>query len=197
MSYSRFSLSNAGPSYPYRMRFARPLTIVFCCFFIACLLAACGGSTATSHQSTPPLTPTATFTLTPTNTPTPTLRPTSTPTPRPRAPTPLPATQPAPPVPAPILDVAPSSMSIVGHLDCRRTSSVFVCQAGVFSRASNQAVLHWVAFSNIAGVSFTPAQGSLASNSRVILTIRIPVNACSGTFFFQGPVNTHTIIWQC
>jgi hypothetical protein len=100
-------------------------------------------------------------------------------------------------MPAPILDVAPSSMSIVGHLDCSRTSAVFVCQAAVISRASNQATLHWVAFANISGVGFVPFQGNLAPGTRVILSIRIPVNECSGTFFFQGPTNTHTIVWQC
>jgi len=88
-------------------------------------------------------------------------------------------------------------MSIVGHLDCSKTASIYVCQAAVISRASNQATLHWVAFANIGGVGFTPVQGNLAPGTRVILTIRIPANECSGTFFFQGPINTHTIVWQC
>jgi hypothetical protein len=67
----------------------------------------------------------------------------------------------------------------------------------VISRASNQAPLHWVAFANVAGVSFSPAQGTLAPGTRVLLTINIPVETCSATLFFQGPANTHTIIWQC
>ena len=195
MWYSRFSLASASPSNPHRMPFARKLAIVFCCSLIVCLLVACGGSPATSSQPTPRLTPTPTFIPTPT--PTPIDTPTPTPKPPPTA-TPRPATPIQPPVtPAPILDVTPSSMSIVGHLDCSRTSSVFVCQAAVISRASNQTTLHWVAFANLSGVGFTPSQGDLAPATRVILTIRIPVNECSGTFFFRGPANTHTISWQC
>ena len=204
MWYSRFSLTNTDPSNPQRLRSGRKLILVFCCFFIACLLVACGNATTASNQSAHPVT--STFTSTPTNapTPTPTPKPTATPKPRPptptsRPPAPQPAapTQPPPPAPAPILDVAPSSMSIVGHLDCSRATSVFVCQAGVLSRASNQATLHWVAFANVGGVGFTPSQGNLAPGTHIILTIRIPVNTCSATFFFQGPANTHTIIWQC
>jgi len=88
-------------------------------------------------------------------------------------------------------------MSIVGHLDCTRTSTVFVCQAAVISRASNQGALHWTAFANIGGVGFAPAVGDLASGTRIVLTIRIPIKECTGTFFFRGPINTHTIGWQC
>jgi hypothetical protein len=30
------------------------------------------------------------------------------------------------------------------------------------------------------------------------VTITVPFNACTpGLFFFQGPVNTHTITWAC
>lgn len=191
MWYSRFSLTNTDSSNPQRWRSGRELILVFCCFFIACLLVACGNATTANNQSAHPVTPT--FTSTPTNTPTPTPTPKPTATPKPRPPTPTP--QPA--ASAPILDVAPSSMSIVGHLDCSRATSVFVCQAGVLSRASNQATLHWVAFANVGGVAFTPSQENLAPGTHIILTIRIPVNTCSATFFFQGPANTHTIIWQC
>jgi hypothetical protein len=192
MSYSRFSIASASPSGLHRMQFARKLTVIFCCSLIACLLAACGASPAASSQPSPTLTPTPTFIPTPTDTP----GLTPTPTPQPPTPTPQPPAPTQPP-PAPILDVAPSSMSIVGHLDCSRTTSVFVCQAAVISGASNQTTLHWVAFANISGVRFIPSQGSLSPGTRVILTIKIPVYECSGTFFFRGPVNTHTISWQC
>jgi hypothetical protein len=192
MSYSQFSIASASPSGLHRMQFARKLTVIFCCSLIACLLAACGSSPAASNQPAPTLTPTPTFIPTPTDTP----GLTPTPTPQPPTPTPQPPAPTQPP-PAPILDVAPSSMSIVGHLDCSKTTSVFVCQAAVISGASNQTALHWVAFANISGVGFIPSQGSLSPGTRVILTIKIPVHECSGTFFFRGPANTHTISWQC
>lgn len=174
---------------------------------VAFLLVACGSSTETSNH--PASTPIRSVVSTPKHTPTPPPTPTPKPTPTftPIRPTPthpayLPVqptsipTQP-PMIPASILDVAPASMSIVGHLDCSKTATVYVCQAAVISGASNQAPLHWVAFANVAGVSFSPAQGTLAPGTRVLLTINIPVEACSATFFFQGPVNTHTIVWQC
>jgi len=192
MSNSRFSIASASPSGLHRMQFARKLTVIFCCSLIACLLAACGGSPAASNQPAPTFTPTPTFIPTPTDTP----GLTPTPTPQPPTPTPQPPAPTQPP-PAPILDVAPSSMSIVGHLDCSKTTSVFVCQAAVISNASNQTALHWVAFANISGVGFIPSQGSLSPGTRVILIVKIPVHECSGTFFFRGPANTHTISWQC
>lgn len=89
-------------------------------------------------------------------------------------------------------------MSIVGHLDCQRTT-VYVCQARVLSRAGNQSNLHWIAFTNIPGhIVFSPASGSLAPGHSVFVTIFVPFTACTrGLFFFQGPINTHTITWAC
>lgn len=89
-------------------------------------------------------------------------------------------------------------MSIVGHLDCRRTT-VFVCQARVLSRSSNQSILHWFAFTNVPGrISFSPAGGNLAPGQSVFVTIFVPFTACTpGLFFFRGPINTHTITWAC
>lgn len=187
-----------------RMQIVRMLCFVFYGALLAGLLASCGGAATASGQQTASASPKVTVipTPTPTDTPTPTPTPTPKPTPKP-TPTPMPTSMPTTqvvvqqPVPAPILDVAPASMSLVGHLDCSRTAGVFVCQAAVISGASNQATLHWVAFANIGGVGFNPAQGNLAPGTRVILTIRIPAQECVGTFFFQGPANTHTIGWQC
>jgi hypothetical protein len=205
MWYSRFALT--GSSTHNRLKVVNKLIIVFCYSLFACLLVACGSSTTTGTQetSTPTVVSTPTRAPTPTPTPKPTPKPTPTPTPIPPTPTqssyvsaqPTAIPTQPPSVPAPILDVAPASMSIVGHLDCSKTAAVFICQSAVISRASNQATLHWVAYANIMGVSFAPVQGNLAPGTRVILTIRIPVNECSGTFFFQGPINTHTIVWQC
>ena len=196
------------PLNPHRMQIARKLLAIFCWTMFVFLLGACGSSAPAGSNSAP------TRASTPPAKPTPTVAPThaAKPTPTHVPPTPIPTKPPvAPTSPAssyassssaasaqpPILDVAPASMSIVGHLDCSKTASVFVCQAAVISRASNQGVLHWVAFANIGGVSFSPAQGNLSPGTRVILTIRIPLQECAGTFFFQGPINTHTIGWQC
>jgi hypothetical protein len=203
MRHTHFLTNITRSSYQHYVRSTTRLFVIFSSSIIAFLLVACGGSTATSNQQAPATTPTLTIVPTPTHAPTPTPKPTPTPIPPtptqssyiPVQPTAAP-TQP-PSVPAPILDVAPASMSIVGHLDCSKTASVYICQAAVISRASNQATLHWTAFANITGVSFSPVQGNLAPGTRVLLTIRIPVNECSATFFFQGPINTHTIVWQC
>ena len=89
-------------------------------------------------------------------------------------------------------------MSLVGHLDCQQTT-VFVCFARVIARASNQVNLPWFAYTNVPGmISFSPVSGTLAPGQSVLVTIRVPFNACAhGLFFFQGPANTHTITWAC
>lgn len=197
MRHSRCILLLNLSSRPHVLLTRKPV-ILFCCALLACVslaLAGCGSQPATAHRSAPPhLTPTPTKPPTPTPTPTPTATPT--PRPQPVATQPPPVAPPPPPGPA-ILDVAPASMSIVGHLDCNKTASAYFCQAAVISGAGNRATLSWTAFANIGGVGFSPAQGSLAPGTRIVLTISIPVGECSGTFFFRGPVNTHTISWQC
>jgi hypothetical protein len=99
---------------------------------------------------------------------------------------------------APILDLQPLSMSFIGSRDCQGKTT-FICQARVSSRKSAQGKLHWMAYVDFPGhVVFDPPSGSLAPGKDVIVTIKIPLNACkSGLFYFQGPVNTHTITWAC
>jgi hypothetical protein len=128
----------------------------------------------------------------PAATPTPT--PTATPSPTPTA-TPQPTSPPAAPA---ILDVRPSSMSFVGHLDCQH-SGHYVCVAEVLSSSNNQSNLPWKAYTNVPGqIVFSPASGNLAPGQHVFVTITIPFTACThGLFFFKGPVNTHTITWAC
>ncbi len=157
----------------------------------ASLLAACG--TSTTVQSAPA--PQVVATPTPLPTPTPIPTPSATPTPTPKPPTPTPV----PPQGAPaILDLQPASMSLVGHLDCRRAGT-YLCTARVLSRASNQSNLHWSAFTNIPGhITFSPVSGVLAPGQSVFVTISVPFTACThGLFFFRGPINTHTITWAC
>lgn len=165
--------------------------MLVCLAFFSSLLVACGSSsTAVQSRPSPPPThvirPTPSPMVTPTPKPTPVARPVPTPT---RAPI-----QGAPA----ILDVRPSSMSIVGHLDCQKNGA-FVCLARVLSSQNNQGNLHWVAFTNVPGhIVFSPSSGVLAPGQGVLVTITVPFAACTpGLFFFQGPVNTHTITWAC
>jgi hypothetical protein len=163
--------------------------------FVSSMLAACGAS-ATAVKSTPTPTPTHVIAPapTPTFTPTPKPSPTQAPT---QVPEPTPTPMPVQGAPA-ILDLRPSSMSIVGHLDCQKNGA-FVCFARVLSSSSNQSDLHWTAFTNVpGGVAFSPASGVLAPGQSVLVTITVPFTACTpGLFFFRGPVNTHTITWAC
>jgi hypothetical protein len=179
--------------------------IMLATFWIAIIcstFAACGSSTAVVQPPTP--TPTHVVTPTPTPTPVPTPVPTPTPTPVPTpTPTPTPVPKPVPTSPpvqlAPaILDLQPASMSIVGHLDCRRNGA-FICFARVLSRSSNQSNLNWSSFTNVPGhIVFSPASGVLSPGQSVLITISVPFNACTpGLFFFRGPINTHTITWAC
>jgi hypothetical protein len=179
----------------------RIIGTLLCITVVSTMLAACGTST-TAVKSTP--TPTPTHVIAPTPTPTPTRVPTPMPSPTPtHVPTSIPTQVPTPmPIPvqtAPaVLDLRPASMSIVGHFDCQKNGA-FVCFARVLSRSSNQSDLHWTAFTNVpGGITFSPAGGVVAPNQSVLVTITVPFNACTpGLFFFQGPINTHTITWAC
>lgn len=163
----------------------------------AILLAACGSVAQGQPGKTPAHTPIA---LAPSPTPTATGVPTPTPSPTP-VPTAVPTAIPqptSPPLAPPILDVRPSSMSIVGHLDCTKTT-VYVCQAAVVALASNQRALRWTTATSVPGrVGFSPASGTLAPGQSLIITITVPFNDCApGLFIFHGPANTHTISWAC
>lgn len=182
--------------------------LIFCSMAIAVIaLAACGSTASgqTSHvtpTSVPTSVPTATATpLTPTPTITPAPKPTSTPKPTPvvtQAPQPQPTTQPPVSMP-PILDLRPSSMSFVGHLDCTNRNGTYTCLAQVTDRATATSDLHWFGFTNVPGhIVFSPSGGTLAPGQSVLVSIIIPVNDCTqGLFFFRGQVNTHTITWAC
>jgi hypothetical protein len=171
------------------------VAILFCLIIITGVVASCGSAAiGQTSQVTP--TPVPTQAASPTAVPTLAPTPTATPTPKPK-----PTAQPTqPPVVAaePILDLRPSSMSIVGHLDCNR-GQTFVCFARVLSRPDAQRSLNWFAFTNVPGhIVFSPSGGSLAPGHSVLVTIFVPFNACTrGLFFFRGPINTHTITWAC
>lgn len=155
------------------------------------LLAGCGATTAGQAQRTTAQ-PSPTTQASPTA---PVMTPaTATPTAAPTPPSQPPAHAPAPA----ILDVRPSSMSIVGHLDCG-ASGAFTCAAVVLSRSSNQSTLHWTTSTSVPGhVTFSPASGSLAPGQSIRITITVPLTDCArGLFAFHGSVNTHTISWAC
>ena len=162
--------------------------VVLCLTILVIVLASCGstGSAAPVQTKQVTATPTAVPTLAPTPKPTP--QPVVTPQPTP----------PPPPATPPILDVRPSSMSIVGHLDCQKNGA-YVCFARVLSRSSNQGNLNWVAFTNVPGnIVLSPSSGVLAPGQSTLITITVPLNDCTpGLFFFRGPANTHTITWAC
>lgn len=188
--YNRFSQSQRGT-------LMKNIMVVFCVAFLVSVLASCG---ATSTAQTSQVTPVPTATLAPTPTAQPTHIPSPTPSPRPTArPTAVPQPTQPPPAPQPaILDLRPLSMSFVGHLDCNNKGA-FVCLARVISEQSAQSNLHWFAFTNVPGhIVFSPSSGVLAPGHSVLVTITIPLNACTpGLFFFRGPINTHTITWAC
>jgi hypothetical protein len=196
----RGPISRLFPSYGRTQR--KKFVLVFCGLAIAVIaLASCGSAvTGQTIQATP--------TTVPTHTPTPTVTPTA-PTPIPTAtfiptPTPRPTQPPQPTTPPPvsmppILDLRPSSMSFVGHLDCSNKNGVYTCLAKVSDRSTATSNLHWTGFTNVPGhIVFSPAGGVLAPGQSVLVAIMVPVNACAhGLFFFQGQVNTHTITWAC
>jgi hypothetical protein len=163
-------------------RFAiRCAVVLLSALLLASALAACGTSSSATQTG---VTPTATPTLAPT------LAPTAPPTA---------TSQPNPPLSSTaILDVRPSSMSIVGHLDCTK-GSAYSCAARVLARSSNTGSLRWSTSTTVPGkVVFSPASGVLAPGQSTLITITVPLNDCArGLFAFHGPANTHTISWAC
>jgi hypothetical protein len=172
--------------------------LVFCSLAIAVIALASCGSAATGQTSraTPTTLPTSAPTaiatpVTPAVTPTPIPTPVATQAPQPT--TPSPVSMP------PILDLRPSSMSFVGHLDCTNKNGTYTCLAKVTDRATATSNLNWTGFTNVPGhIDFSPSGGVLAPGQSVLVSIIIPVNDCTrGLFFFRGQVNTHTITWAC
>ncbi len=201
MRHLNFSGSDIHNQYPRRAKLTKSMFVILFLSVVVSILTACGSATAATKQ-VPKVSVTPTSTLAPT----PTAVPTLTPTPKPTvAPTPKPTVAPPPPQPtqlppAPaVLDLRPSSMSFVGHLDCNVNNGEYVCLARVLSEANAQSNLNWFAYTNIpGGVTFSPERGTLAPGQSVLVSIFIPIHACTqGLFFFQGPINTHTITWAC
>ena len=127
MRHLNFRESNIRFAYPPRAKLTKGSIALLFIVTITSFLTACGSVTATAGQAKQAgqVSPTAAATLAPTPPAVPTHAPTPKPTPKPTVvPTPQPTLQQhhnptQPPAPAPaILDLRPSSMSFVGHLDC-------------------------------------------------------------------------------
>jgi hypothetical protein len=156
-----------------------------------CALLLFGGLTACGAVSSGKVTAAA-----PTTTPLPTPTVTVAPTPVPTA---TPTLPPNPPISATaILNVQPSSMSIVGPADCKQ-GATYMCTAEVLALSSNQGSLRWFASTTVPGhVVFSPSSGVLAPGQHVVVSISVPLGDCTpGLFIFRGPANTHTISWAC
>ncbi len=206
MRHLSFRESDIHNVYPQRAKITKSIIVILFLGIVASILASCGSATAATGQTGQvrqvSVTPTSTLGPTPTAVPTrtPTPKPTHTPPPKPTvAPPPVQSTPPLPPPAPAVLDLRPSSMSFVGHLDCSQSNGDFVCLARVLSEANAQSNLNWFAYTNVpGGVTFSPARGTLAPGQSVLVTIFVPLHACThGLFFFQGPINTHTITWAC
>jgi hypothetical protein len=169
---------------PFRRFAVRGAVFLLGALVFVSVLAACG---TTSLAARTGATPTAT-----------TAAPTDTPTPAPTAP-PTATSKSNPPLSSSaVLDVRPSSMSLVGHLDCAK-GSAYSCAARVLARSSNKGSLRWSTSTTVPGVvAFSPASGVLAPGQSTLITITVPLNDCTrGLFAFHGPANTHTISWAC
>ncbi len=191
-------------SYRGRAMLTKAMSGILFLIILTTALAACSSTATGQTKKTVQVSPTPVVTLVPTPTsvptrvPTPKPTPSPTPIPRPTVAPPPPPTQPPAPAPA-ILDLRPSSMSFVGHLDCSQNNGDYVCLARVISEANAQSNLNWFAYTNVpGGVSFSPQRGTLAPGQSVLVMVFVPLHACTpGLFFFQGPINTHTITWAC
>jgi hypothetical protein len=169
---------------PFRQFAARSAILLLGVVLLVSALAACGTTSPVAQTGATPTATTAPPTLTPTQAPT--APPTATPKPNPPLST------------SAILDVRPSSMSLVGHLDCAK-GSAYSCAARVLARSSNMGSLRWSTSTTVPGaVTFSPASGVLAPGQSTLITITVPLNDCTrGLFAFHGPANTHTISWAC
>src|ERR671931_409897 len=114
---------------------AKNMLLGECCSLLVGLLVSCGSSLPASTGVRPTASPRLTATSGLAASPTPTLSPPS-PTPVPPEPTSAPTQPPSPPAQL-LLNVAPGSMSIVGHLHCSKSDGAFHCQAAVFAEAGD------------------------------------------------------------
>jgi plastocyanin len=97
----------------------------------------------------------------------------------------------------PTLTVIPSSFAS-GDANCPANGNGWTCKATLTSSAGATGKLNWSTSSSLAGVTFTPATGTLAPGKSVVVKIAVPLAACSsGIFTFTGPNNSVQVAWSC
>ena len=78
-------------------------------------------------------------------------------------------------------------------------SGVWRCRVVLTEDASSQGILSWSAKTDLGGVSFSPASGTLSPGGSVQVTITIPASNCTeGTFNFEAQGgNMVPVSWTC
>ncbi len=105
-------------------------------------------------------------------------------------------------VQAPTLSVQPTSIN--ANRDCgtptNSSAGGWVCNVTVTNTGNVQGDLNWsVSSSGVAGITFTPASGTLAAGASAQVTVNVPENGCQTptTLTFVGPANTVNVAWNC
>lgn len=97
----------------------------------------------------------------------------------------------------PSLSVTPTSFA-AGDSNCTANGNGWTCKATLTSTAGAQGKLNWSTSSSLAGVTFTPASGTLAPGKSAVVKVAVSLTACSsGTFTFAGPNNSVPTAWSC
>lgn len=83
--------------------------------------------------------------------------------------------------------------------NCPAVSGGWTCTANVGETAGSQGNLNWFTSSSLAGVTFSPASGTLSPGSSTAVGLFIPTTACkNGAFTFTSPKNqTIHVPWSC
>jgi hypothetical protein len=101
----------------------------------------------------------------------------------------------------PVLLNTPLAFNVPGDKNCAYTASKgWTCTVTLSTYQFTQAALSWTATSNgIAGVTFSPASGTLNAGQAMKVTIAIANVICphDATFSFAGPANIINIPWHC
>lgn len=76
-----------------------------------------------------------------------------------------------------------------------------ICTDTVALASGSQGMLNWSASSDLAGVTFSPPNGTLSPGQSVQVTVTVPASDCSsgsGHFYYAGNGgNTVTVTWTC
>ena len=100
--------------------------------------------------------------------------------------------------PPPTLIVIPSYFN--ANTDCTYTQGQGWSCVATLNNQSSKSSLAWSATaSGIAGIRFTPANGTLPANQSQTVTILVPNTKCpaNATFTFVGPANIVNVPWSC